>query len=112
MGKARSDKRSSLDELVLAGDVQAVWGDGGFRDLEVFNLALLAKQGWRLIQNLDSLVAQILKAKYFPSGSFLQARLGSHPSYAWRCMIKALPILEQGLIWRMGSRCVFGETRC
>lgn len=31
----------------------------GFRDLEVFNLALLAKQGWRLIQEPNSLVGTI-----------------------------------------------------
>lgn len=31
-------------------------GDLGFRDLEVFNKALMTKKMWRLIQNLDSLV--------------------------------------------------------
>jgi hypothetical protein len=36
-----------------------------FRDLECFNLALLAKQGWRLIHNTDSLVAQVFKKKYY-----------------------------------------------
>jgi hypothetical protein len=46
-------------------------GGMGFRDLETFNLALLAKQGWRLLQNPDSLVAKIFKEKYYSHGNFL-----------------------------------------
>lgn len=37
-----------------------------FRDLEAFNLALLAKQGWRLINGPPSLFQTIFKGKYFP----------------------------------------------
>ena len=32
----------------------------GYRDLHLFNLAMLARQGWRILQNPDSLVAQLL----------------------------------------------------
>jgi hypothetical protein len=61
-------------------------GGGGlrFRDLTLFNKALLAKQGWQLMKNLDSLIAWILKAKYYPNSSFLDSSLGSRPSFAWR----------------------------
>jgi len=69
----------------------------GFRDLEVFNLALLAKQCWRLFQTPSSLVARIMAYKYHPNGSFMQASLGGRPSYAWRSILKARPILERGL---------------
>lgn len=46
-------------------------GGLGFRDLECFNKALLEKQGWRLLQQPDSLIAQILREKYYPRGCFL-----------------------------------------
>ncbi|XP_019103217.1 uncharacterized mitochondrial protein AtMg00310-like [Beta vulgaris subsp. vulgaris] len=48
-------------------------GGLGFRDLKSFNLALLAKQGWRLIHNLGSLLHNILQAPYFKHGTFMEA---------------------------------------
>jgi hypothetical protein len=58
-------------------------GGLGFRDLKTFNLVLLEKQGWRLLQQQHSLVFQVLKAKYFPQCDFMKARFGNRPSYAW-----------------------------
>lgn len=46
-------------------------GGLGFRNSHHFNKALLAKQSWRIIHNPQSLVAQVLHAKYYPSSSFL-----------------------------------------
>lgn len=45
-------------------------GGLGFRDLHHFNMAMLAKQVWWLINNPDSLWARILKAKYYPNDTF------------------------------------------
>jgi hypothetical protein len=72
-------------------------GGLGFRDLEWFNLALLAKQGWRIIQNPDSLASKILKKKYFPQSSFLNSQLGCQPLYIWRSFWNARNLLEEGL---------------
>lgn len=40
-------------------------GGLGYLDLECFNMALLTKQGWRLFQNPDTLVAVFLKRSTF-----------------------------------------------
>lgn len=48
-------------------------GGMGFHDLHSFNLAILAKQVWRLIDEPESLCARVLRAKYYPSGDILKA---------------------------------------
>lgn len=48
----------------------------GFKDLKAFNLALLAKQGWWIIQTPDSLLHRVFKAKYFARFTFMEAQLG------------------------------------
>jgi hypothetical protein len=65
----------------------------GFRDLVVFNQALLAKQGWRLIQNPNSLTARTFKDKYYPSTTFLQASQRSRISFVWRSILNARNLL-------------------
>lgn len=61
----------------------------GFRDLKSFNLALLAKQGWRLQTNASSLFYKVYKVKYFPGYDFMKKNLGSQPSYTGRSIMVA-----------------------
>lgn len=68
----------SWKKLSLAKSKRGV----GCRDLKAFNLALLAKQGWRFLQQPQSLVARIFQEKYCRGGSFLEVNLGRRPSYA------------------------------
>lgn len=54
----------------------------GFRDVESFNLALLARQCWRILMNPSSLVSRLMKQKYLCNCDFLQAKLGhNHPMF-------------------------------
>ncbi|XP_059431595.1 uncharacterized mitochondrial protein AtMg00310-like [Corylus avellana] len=78
-------------------------GGMGYHDLEWFNIALLAKQGWRLIQNPHGLVSRILTEKYYPHGNFMEADLGRSPSYVWRSIWKARKLLNLGMAWRVGD---------
>lgn len=56
-------------------------GDMGFEDIQAFNLALLAKQAWRLIHNTHSLFYREYKSRYFPNCSFMDANFGNNPSF-------------------------------
>ena len=78
-------------------------GGKGFRNLQAFNLAMLAQQGWRLISNPNSLVAQIYKARYYPHGDVFKAKLGSSPSYTWRSIYNGLEVVKRGTQWRVGN---------
>lgn len=74
-------------------------GGMGFRNLKAFNLVLLAKQGWQIQQNPSSIVHKVLKAKYFTKCSFMDAQLGKNPSYIWRSLLVAEPVVKEGTRW-------------
>lgn len=78
-------------------------GGLGFRDTQLFNLAMLAKQSWRIIQDPRSLSARLLKAVYFPDCDILDAVVGSHPSQVWRAICEGTMVLKQGPIRRIGD---------
>ncbi|PIN13394.1 hypothetical protein CDL12_13981 [Handroanthus impetiginosus] len=68
-----------------------------FQDLHSFNLAVLAKRGWRLLTRPESLVHKVLKACYFPNNVFWEAKLGFRPSATWRSILKGRECLQNGL---------------
>lgn len=78
-------------------------GGLGFRKLKNFNISLLAKQGWRLLNNSNPLVTSCWKARYFPTGDFLSAKLGANPSYMWRSILAAQEAVKKGCKRRIGE---------
>nr|GMD82297.1 uncharacterized protein LOC109159798 [Ipomoea batatas] len=71
--------------------------------LHEFNVALLAKQGWRLLMSPDSLVCKLLKEGYLSSCGFLDAKLGSNPRYIWRSILTGQALLKEGVVRRIGD---------
>ena len=83
----------------------------GFRNLHAFNLAMLAKEGWRLLTRLDSLISRIYKARYFLFSDFLNAQLGCNPSYAWWSIHSSLEVIQEGqkvVSWKWQNNPHFG----
>ncbi|CAM8975255.1 unnamed protein product [Rhodiola kirilowii] len=58
----------------------------GFKELSIFNDALLAKQIWRLMEKPDSLVSRLLRERYYKRSSPIMCQLGNRPSVVWRSL--------------------------
>uniref|UniRef100_A0A803QEQ0 Reverse transcriptase n=1 Tax=Cannabis sativa TaxID=3483 RepID=A0A803QEQ0_CANSA len=72
-----------------------------FKSLIYHNQAMLAKQAWRVNFDPNSLLAIILKAKYFRHNSFLEASHGHSPSFTWTRLIWGRDLLKKGLVWKV-----------
>ena len=96
-GSKRGERKTSW--VAWGKIVQPKYMGGlGFRDIEMFNLALLARQAWRLLTKPQSICSQILKAVYFPSSELLNASVGNNPSKTWRAICDGIDVLKQGLV--------------
>ena len=63
-------------------------GGLGLRDLENFNLALLGKHAWRILQAPTSLLTRLLKGRYFPNSNIFTAGPGNKSSFIWKSLLE------------------------
>ena len=75
----------------------------GFKDLTMFNEAMLAKLAWRLLHDDNSFFYRVFKARFFPKGSILEAKDSSSASYVWRSILKGRDVISKGALWRVGD---------
>lgn len=67
------------------------------------NIAMLGKQGWRLMVTPESLCARVLKGKYFPNCDFMSATRKKNASHTWRAILAGRKVLQMGCIRRIGD---------
>lgn len=90
----------SLRNLKVVGAIPA----NKHEKTHFFNKAFLARQVWRLLKNIDSLISRIFKAKYYPISQFLQYyKMCSSPSFAWRILRVTLDLFNEGFIWQVDN---------
>ena len=75
----------------------------GFKELSLFNEALLAKQTRRLLQNKNSLFYRVFKRRFFPDCSIMEAKESHGGSYSWKSILKGRSVIERGAKWRVGN---------
>ncbi|CAL1396661.1 unnamed protein product [Linum trigynum] len=78
-------------------------GGLGFQNFHLFNLSLLAKQCWRLLNEPEALWVRVLRGLYFPNGVFSSSRKGSSSSWIWESFCYAKQALDIGAIRVIGS---------
>ena len=55
------------------------------------------------LQDPETLVYRVFKARYFPTTDFLDARVHSNSSYVWRSIAASRPVLQKGIRWQVGN---------
>ncbi|KAK5771442.1 hypothetical protein PVK06_047646 [Gossypium arboreum] len=75
----------------------------GIRDVRLFNLALLGRQVWRLLNNTDSLCFKVLSSRYFPDGNIFHAKKVDKASFTWSSIAAAVEAFKDGFGWQIGN---------
>ena len=61
-----------------------------------------------MMNNHDSLCYRVFKARFFPNGSILDAKVSSFGSYVWKSILSAQDIIKKGAVWCIGD----GQSVC
>ena len=78
-------------------------GGLGFRDIEAFNHALLAKIAWRLLTKPETLLARVLLGKYCHKTTFAKTPSSATISHGWRGILAGRDLLLQHLGKAIGN---------
>lgn len=74
-------------------------GGNGLKKLDLMNLSLIAKNGWRLFHQPDSIFSKTMKGRYFPNTNHFHATCNEGSSWAWKGVYKGIMIIKNFSIW-------------
>lgn len=78
-------------------------GGLGLRKAVDFNMALLAKLAWQVLNCPEKLWVKVIHDKYIKNGNFFTAPVPSHSSWSWRSIVKRRVVIKLGGSWRIGN---------
>ncbi|XP_018458925.1 uncharacterized protein LOC108829834 [Raphanus sativus] len=78
-------------------------GGLGFREIQSFNDALLAKVSWRILKSPTSLLARVLAEKYYHNQDFLTVNPPASCSHGWRGILIGQDLLKGHIGWAIGD---------
>ncbi|XP_026410885.1 uncharacterized protein LOC113306123 [Papaver somniferum] len=78
-------------------------GGLGFRDMQLFNRAILVKSAWRLRIREDDAWFKARGAKYFSNGDFFNVEEKQDSSWSWKSISSELKIVEENSCWQLGN---------
>jgi len=61
----------------------------------------VGKQDWNFINNPNTTISKILKAKFFSNIWYLDAKLRHKPSYAWHSIFASHILVKDDILWRI-----------
>lgn len=78
-------------------------GGLGFRELQDFNQALLAKQLRRILTKPNLLMSKVMKARYFSGAPLWTMEKKPNDSWMWQSILQSRELLKEGLRMRIGD---------
>ena len=78
-------------------------GGLGFRDLENFNEALLAKQCWRILLQPNLQMSKVIRARYLRDRNLFESKVKNSDCWVWKSISSARELLAKGIMKRIGD---------
>lgn len=79
-------------------------GGMGFREINLFNQAMLAKQSWRILRNPNSLLTRILRGRYYKDGDYIKAPVDHNSSLTWKSIVWGRNLFTKDYRWKVGTK--------
>lgn len=77
----------TVTKKFMSAVAQLLWSPGDTKNLTDYDMAMLAKQLWQLIEKLNTLFSRVFKGRYFKKASLMETIRSYSPSYGWRSII-------------------------